>query len=61
MHMLHMPQARAHERAGGVPAALRDAEYIHNVMYQFLTLPSEPEREVLLYMCVCGRVHMCVR
>ena len=31
-----------------MPAELRDSEYMHNVMYKFLTLPTEPEREALL-------------
>ena len=31
-----------------MPAELRDREYMHNVMYKFLTLPTEPEREALL-------------
>ena len=32
----------------GVPSELRDEEYTHNIMYKFLTLPSEAEREALL-------------
>ena len=34
----HVSKARALERAGGVPAELRDSEYMHNVMYKLLTL-----------------------
>ena len=47
-------QARALERVGGVPAELRDREYMHNVMYKFLTLPTEPEREALLPVLVAA-------